>query len=68
VSRTAFIHPRRLIFRDPTSDQRTGPASVRVWALVPADAGPEVVAQVERVMQIASDAACAVIAEAEDRR
>jgi hypothetical protein len=68
VSRTAFIQPRRLLIRVPTSDHGTGPASVRVWALVPADAAPEVVAQVERVMQIAGDAARAQITASEDRR
>ena len=43
-------------------------AAVRVWALVPTDAGPEVVARVERVMRIAYDAACAELTAAEDRR
>jgi hypothetical protein len=41
---------------------------VHVWALVPADAPPEVVAHVPRMMQIAHDAARAETTAAEDER
>jgi hypothetical protein len=42
--------------------------SVQVWALVPTEAPPEVVAQVPRMMRIAHDAARADTTAAEDRR
>jgi hypothetical protein len=68
VRRTALFHPYRLLLRVPTTDRRSDVASVRVWALVPHDAAPDVVARVERAMQIAYDAACAEVTASEDQR
>jgi hypothetical protein len=59
------IHPRPLLFLVSTAHPDT---SVHVWALVPADAPPEVVAHVPRMMQIAHDAARAETTAAEDER
>jgi hypothetical protein len=68
VPRTSRLHLHRLVFRVPTTDDRTAVASVRVWALVPSDTPPDVVARVERAMQIAYHAACAEIAASEGQR
>jgi hypothetical protein len=65
LAAVSSIHPPRLLLLVSTAHQDT---SVQVWALVPTDAPPEVVAHVPRMMQIAHDAARVVATAAEDER
>jgi hypothetical protein len=65
LASVSSIHPRPLLFLVSTPHPD---ASVHVWALVPADAPPEVVADVPRVMQIAYDAAWAEVTAFEEQR